>query len=87
MAEKAMQVYGETAAYFIVIELQALGISQPEIERRTGEAGHRVAQSIVSMIKLKKSNRPSWRTVDALQKVLASVKAERAAALDAEKAA
>jgi hypothetical protein len=81
------QAYGETAAYFLVQELLALGENQNDIERRTGEAGHRVAQSIVSMIKLKKSNRPSWRTVDVLQRVLERVKAERAAALDDEKAA
>lgn len=82
-----MQVYGETAAHFIVMELLALGVNQNEIERRTEVAGHRVAQSIVSLIKLKKSNRPSWRTVSALQKVLDEAKAERAAELEKEKAA
>ena len=82
-----MKVYGETAAHFIVLELLALGVNQPEIERRTEKAGHKVAQAIVSRIKLKKSDRPSWRTVDALQTVLDEVKAERASALESEKAA
>ncbi len=82
-----MRAYGETAAYFAVVELLALGVNQNDIERRTQEAGHRVAQSIVSVIKLKKSDRPSWRTVDVLQRVLENVKAERAAELAKEKAA
>jgi hypothetical protein len=83
----ATRAYGETAAYFTVLELLAMGVNQNEIERRSQAAGHKVAQSIVSAIKLKKSNRPSWRTVDVLQRVLDQVKRERVADLVKEKAA
>lgn len=69
--------YGETRAHFIVLELLEMGVNQMEIERRTEKAGHKVAQAIVSVIKLKKSNRPSYRTVEVLEKVLAEAKAER----------